>query len=70
MINGINRAYFFRLSALYICVNMLASFPWAIPYGKKEIDFMLDMIQQAMSWYDDMNLYILKRYTDNKGINL
>ena len=56
--------YFFRLSTLYICVNMLAAFPWAIPYGKQEIDFMLNMIEQTMRWYDGMKSYLPMWYKE------
>ena len=45
---------FWDLLALYICTNTLSSLPWAIPYGKKEIDVMKKQAAQVLTWYDGM----------------
>jgi len=45
---------FFRLMTLYIACNILASIPWAIPFGQGEIDFMTNLAKDVLSWYDNM----------------
>lgn len=45
---------FWKLLALYISSNTLSSVYWAIPFGEKEINTMLNQAAEIMSWYDDM----------------
>ncbi|MBR2336764.1 MAG: phosphotransferase [Clostridia bacterium] len=45
---------FWQLLALYICSNTLSSIPWAIPFGQKEIDTMINQAKDVLSWYDNM----------------
>lgn len=45
---------FWQLLALYISSNMLSSVPWAIPFGEKEINTMLNQAKDVLSWYDNM----------------
>ena len=45
---------FWDLLALYISSNTLSSLPWAIPFGQKEIDVMIKLAEDILSWYDDM----------------
>lgn len=45
---------FWRLLALYIGSNMLSSIPWAIPFGQREIDTMLNQAKDVLAWYDHM----------------
>ncbi len=45
---------FWRLLALYICSNTLSSVPWAIPFGRKEIDVMLNQAREVLGWYGGM----------------
>lgn len=45
---------FWKLLALYISSNMLASLSWAITFGEKEIDTMLNQAQDVLNWYDNM----------------
>lgn len=45
---------FWRLLALYICSNTLGSLPWAIPFGKQEIEVMYRQAAQVLNWYDQM----------------
>ena len=45
---------FWRLLALYISSNTLSSVYWAIPFGQKEIDTMLNQANDVLSWYDNM----------------
>lgn len=46
---------FWDLLALYISSNALSSLPWAIPFGKDEIDVMIKLAEDILSWYDGMN---------------
>jgi len=45
---------FWKLLKLYIGSNMLSSVPWAIPFGQKEIDVMLNQAADVLNWYDGM----------------
>lgn len=45
---------FWKLLALYISSNMLSSIPWAIPFGKSEVNTMLNQAKDVLSWYNDM----------------
>ena len=45
---------FWKLLALYISSNMLSSVPWAIPFGDKEIQTMLNQAKDVLGWYDNM----------------
>ncbi|WP_213588920.1 phosphotransferase family protein [Paenibacillus sp. FSL W8-0186] len=42
---------FFKLMALYIACNQIASVPWAIPYGEAEVKYMLEQAEQVLEWY-------------------
>lgn len=53
---------FFRLLALYIGSDKLASIPWAIPYGEKDVDIMLSEIKKVMENYDNFRLVIPNWY--------
>lgn len=53
---------FWSLLALYICSNTLSSLPWAIPFGKKEIDTMLNQAKDIMDWYDNLQTVVPKWY--------
>lgn len=45
---------FWKLLALYISCNTLSSVYWAIPFGLKEVDTMLNQAKEVLSWYDNM----------------
>jgi len=45
---------FWKLLALYISSNTLSSVYWAIPFGQKEVDVMLDQAREVLSWYNNM----------------
>ncbi len=45
---------FWKLLALYISSNTLSSVYWAIPFGQKEIDTMLNQAKEVLTWYDNM----------------
>ena len=53
---------FWRVLALYISSNTLSSIPWAIPFGKEEIEVMINQSKDVLRWYDDMNTYIPSWY--------
>ena len=53
---------FWKLLALYISSNTLSSVYWAIPFGQKEIDTMLDQAKEVLIWYDDMRTPIPSWY--------
>lgn len=45
---------FWDLLAMYISSNILSSLPWAIPFGQKEIDVMVNLAKNVLDWYDGM----------------
>ncbi|RGL36705.1 phosphotransferase family protein [Paenibacillus polymyxa] len=53
---------FFRLMALYIASNQLSSIPWAIPFGKEEVDDMVQQAEEVLEAYDCFQIYIPKWY--------
>jgi len=53
---------FFRLMALYIATNILSSVPWAIPFGKEQIDIMRKQASDVLEWYDGFQTVIPKWY--------
>ncbi len=53
---------FFPLLALYTSVNQIASLPWAINYGDKEIATMIRLSKLTLEWYDDFSTYVPKWY--------
>ena len=53
---------FWKLILVYICRNMLSSLPWAIPFGKGEVEVMRNQAKNILSWYDDMKTVIPSWY--------
>lgn len=53
---------FWDLLALYISSNTLSSLPWAIPFGQKEIDEMINLAKNVLDWYDGMRNTVPKWY--------
>lgn len=53
---------FWKVLALYVSSNTLSSIPWAIPFGKEEIEVMINQSKDVLRWYDDMNTYIPSWY--------
>ncbi|MBO4991084.1 MAG: phosphotransferase [Firmicutes bacterium] len=45
---------FWELLALYISSNTLSSVPWAIPFGEKEVQVMVEQANDVLRWYDYM----------------
>ncbi len=56
---------FWKLLALYISSNMLSSVPWAIPFGEKEINTMIDQAKDVLRWYDNMKNPVPTWYREN-----
>ena len=54
---------FWKLLALYIVCNTLASLPWAVPFGKKEIITMQNQARQVLEWYHHMETPIPSWYS-------
>lgn len=50
---------------LYISSNTLSSISWAVSFGQKEIDTMINQAMDMLNWYDNMRNPIPKWY---KGI--
>ena len=53
---------FWRLLALYICINSLGSLPWAVSYGEGEISVMRKQQRQILEWYDHMKQIVPNWY--------
>ena len=53
---------FWKLLALYISNNTLASVPWAIPFGKEQVEIMLNQANDVLGWYDNMKRVIPSWY--------
>lgn len=49
---------FFRLMALYMASNALASIPWAIPFGETDVSAMLRNIDKMLEYYNGFETYI------------
>lgn len=43
---------FFRLMALYIANNQISSIHWAIPFGREQVEIMLEQAGDVLNWYD------------------
>ena len=56
--NGYVPMEFWRLLALYVGSNTLSSIPWAIPFGDKEIQTMLNQTKDIMTWYNRMQTVV------------
>lgn len=57
---------FWELLALYISSNTLSSVPWAIPFGQREIDVMLNQANDILTWYDNMQKCIPTWYSGTR----
>lgn len=53
---------FWKLLALYTCVNGVSSVPWAIRFGDEEIQVMLRQIREVCEWYNGMTREIPSWY--------
>lgn len=55
-------ALFFRLMALYIASIQLSSIPWAIQFGREEVNTALRQAENVLEWYDGFETYMPKWY--------
>lgn len=46
---------FFKLLAFYASCNAVSSIPWSIPYGKSDVDIMIEQAENVLKWFDNMN---------------
>lgn len=60
---------FWELLALYISSNTLSSLPWAIPFGEKEVQIMINQAEDVLRWYDNMKNPIPTWYK-NRSISI
>lgn len=60
---------FFKLLAFYISSNMLASIPWAIPFGQSDVDIMVKQSQDVLVWFDGMNNPVPTWYLSGYDVN-
>lgn len=49
---------FWQLMALYMCVDVISSIPWAIKKGSSECKIMIDRANEVLKWYDKFNRLI------------
>lgn len=56
---------FWELLALYISSNALSSLPWAIPFGRSQIQVMVNQAKDVLSWYDNMKNTVPTWYIEN-----
>ena len=45
---------FWKLLALYTSSNTLGSVSWAMPFGQKKVDEMVELAKLVLGWYDGM----------------
>lgn len=57
---------FFKLLGLYIGSNQLSSVPWAINFGQKQIDVMLNQVKNVLRYYDNFKSIIPSWYVEKE----
>ena len=55
---GIVPAEFFPLLAFYIGSNQLSSIPWAIPFGKEQVQILQKQGEDVLKWYKNFSTVI------------
>ena len=53
---------FWQLLAYYICSNCVGSLPWAISYGKREVETITAQGEEVLRWYDNMSRIVPSWY--------
>lgn len=56
---------FWKLLALYISSNTLGSLPWAIPFGQKQVEIMMQQAEEVLEWFDYFKEIIPCWYKEN-----
>ena len=49
---------FWKLLLFYICSNSIGSLPWAISYGRGEVETITKQGEEILCWYDNLNRII------------
>lgn len=60
---------FFHLMALYNARNLIASIPWSIPFGEKDLRIAIENADMVMNEYDEFNSYIPNWYKSEYEFN-
>lgn len=55
---------FWRLMALYISLGILSSLPWAIPFGKEQVEIMQGQAKKVLEWYNNMQQIVPIWYSE------
>lgn len=55
---------FFKLLKLYVSVNQLSALPWAMKYGKRDVERMKELSEKTLETYDGFNSSVPKWYRD------
>ncbi|WP_019638735.1 aminoglycoside phosphotransferase family protein [Paenibacillus fonticola] len=61
---------FFKLMALYIACNQIASIPWAIPFGEAEVNYMLERAEQVLEYYNGFESWVPSWYLPSRDLLL
>lgn len=61
-------ALFFRLLALYLANNQLSSIPWAMGFGQREIDYMVNQAEEVTRDYGEFKIVIPKWYRSKEEV--
>lgn len=55
---------FWGILALYLCQNMLASLPWAVTFGDREVRTAMENVQRVLDWYGNMTRTVPNWYRE------
>lgn len=55
---------FFRLMSLYNAKNIIASIPWAVPFGERDVEVMRKYAGMVNECYDGFSSYVPNWYVD------
>ena len=58
---------FFKILALYAAESLISHLPWAMTFGKEEVETALKVTKSTLLWYDNFTREIPTWY---KGVNL
>jgi aminoglycoside phosphotransferase (APT) family kinase protein len=49
---------FFQLMSLYVANNLISSVPWAVPFGREQVDIMVKQAESVLGWYRGFETYV------------
>lgn len=61
---------FWRLVLFYIAVSVLQGLPWALSFGKNELDMEYKMYKNIIEWFDYMKNYVPTWYLSNSPVEV